>query len=153
MSPGPCWNRAVTGTSRFADRTQETAGHVHPEDYIDWLEGFPFEVAAPDRVLRVLARSGFGERADCKLPGGMNEPGRTPKPGPVPAEPAPAKGPGRSRQVQSHAPTRVGRDRPPPGHAPDDSDPGGRDRTASSSAANFDGFQYVGVVFGAHYKK
>ena len=52
-----------------------------------------------------------------------------------------------------HAPTRVGRDRPPPGHAPDDSDPGGRDRTASSSAANFDGFQYVGVVFGAHYKK
>ena len=42
-------------------------------DYIDWLEGFPFEVAAPDRVLRVLARSGFGERVDCKLPGGMNE--------------------------------------------------------------------------------
>ena len=30
-------------------------------------------MAAPDRVLRVLVRSGFGERVDCKLPGGMNE--------------------------------------------------------------------------------
>lgn len=76
-------------------------------DYIDWLEGFPFEVAAPDRVLRVLARSGFGERVDCKLPGGMNEQVAHRSPGRFPPNRRPAKVVrGCSRQVQSHVPTR-----------------------------------------------
>ena len=77
----------ATGTNRFAERKRQRGMSIWI-DYIDWLGGYPFEVTAPDRVLRVLARSGFGERVDCRLLGGMNEYVAHRSPGPAPAEPA-----------------------------------------------------------------
>ena len=62
----------ITGTNWFAERKRQRGMSIWL-DYIDWLGGFPFEVSAPDQVLRFLARSGF-ERVDWKLlSGGMNE--------------------------------------------------------------------------------
>lgn len=80
----------VTGTNRFAEYKRQRGMSIWT-DYIDWLGGLPFEVAAPDRVLRALARSGLGERVVVKLLNKMNEYVVRRSPGPAPAEPAAAR--------------------------------------------------------------
>lgn len=44
-------------------------------DMIDWLGGYPFEVARPDQVLRFLGARGFGlrEMAPAGTSAGCNE--------------------------------------------------------------------------------
>lgn len=78
----------VTGTNWFAEHKRGMSIWI---DYIDWLGGLPFEVAAPERVLRALARSGLGERVVVKLLNKMNEYVVRRSPGPAPAEPAAAR--------------------------------------------------------------
>ena len=80
----------VTGTNRFAEYKRQRGMSIWT-DYIDWLGGLPFEVAAPDRVLRALARSGLGERVVVKLLNKMNEYVVRRSPGPAPVEPAAAR--------------------------------------------------------------